>query len=1143
MSFSYSPLWLTLAKKGMSKTDFRLKTGISTATLAKLSSNQQISLEVIGKICETLNCRMDEVITYQAESEDTIKWHTLLQNATYHISLWFLEENDTFTYIYGYAVPHPTSFSASKWHLESPFSENGLTIWNVSGFTDSPNTRHLIDCLESNQTLGDYMKHSNIELSHSRRTADTAAATGLQEAQLGCHAQCYRPAILLEPVLHTAKLLPEFQPFHSYDESEPMLCESITCLDKRSLYKTNDVIDSAKMEVLHRFFREYHFLAGGISDIGRIGNFELFSWLSETQESDAVFEVEIIKEKVSSKKSAAHLTPENARITGIQVTLHHPYLDGDYLLEAEAWNANNQIMKEIRLLTCSGQDMQEIFKLHECCSEICINLWEMNSGTTGKMIGSKHVPLMRDIFLKTQITERKGILKDSWTSISPEKDRPGRNTGYQHHTSHTSHIGSADFDPWRPEIKNVYHDFEKIYGTEDAESMFFPKGWESHEEFLKYFKTLLSKNNPERVIIIDPHIDDLAITRILRSIQDNGCYYDIITDFNTGRTPPEIRIPKLEKACTECRNILPPKFTITGFQVPSKKMLHDRYLMLKGTDGQITVYQMSNSLDNAATSHAFSIAKNNRYTSHQIYHYYQQMVQDSKNNGTLKIIYDNTVQNTDPLTENEDPHEKSTEFLQYFNRLLSDSHLPELTLDEQQNFVFGKELIEEQLSCIAASALHSWAPVGTFLAWLVHPHTEQLKDILKKKYGTQLVPVLSDYLASVHLEDSFKENSPKSNYEYSIAVSLGQALQNEDFPKLLEIAKALLEYRYGCLFYCGNYALSYAIELLADLSLQEFAACLSSYLKMKHQASAELICAFFVVHLTQNMESHSPIDEILAGNLLVSSLPQLRSIGIQWYIRHFTEEPEQFVSILQKLTNSNEQNYAMTSMAVHLQVEVCRHKQDPQKWQNLLNRLKSLWPALLPAHLDKNTTKEYFEPMEFRSIPDVCDLIHGAYFAGKIDSDTAADFLTDLAFQKASDAQSEKSIYFQIKDLQDSTAILEILHEIDEKFVLLFFQRMIKLVKKILPNLRKPFFRSMNYRLWRQLIDLLCWCCCIRSVLQNALTSDGTSNEFEENKEFAIGMERLFRETEALFHEADIILENYSQTLIESSELYRYYQR
>ena len=54
MAVNYNKLWKLLVDKGMTKTDLRMKTGMSTSTLAKISKNEKVSLEVILSICKVL---------------------------------------------------------------------------------------------------------------------------------------------------------------------------------------------------------------------------------------------------------------------------------------------------------------------------------------------------------------------------------------------------------------------------------------------------------------------------------------------------------------------------------------------------------------------------------------------------------------------------------------------------------------------------------------------------------------------------------------------------------------------------------------------------------------------------------------------------------------------------------------------------------------------------------------------------------------------------------------------------------------------------------------------------------------------------------------------------------------------------------
>ena len=53
MSISYNKLWKLLIDKNMTKTELRLKADIATSTLAKLSKNEQVSMEVSMKIMKT----------------------------------------------------------------------------------------------------------------------------------------------------------------------------------------------------------------------------------------------------------------------------------------------------------------------------------------------------------------------------------------------------------------------------------------------------------------------------------------------------------------------------------------------------------------------------------------------------------------------------------------------------------------------------------------------------------------------------------------------------------------------------------------------------------------------------------------------------------------------------------------------------------------------------------------------------------------------------------------------------------------------------------------------------------------------------------------------------------------------------------
>ena len=71
MTVSYNKLWKKLIDLEMSRTEMRLKAGISTKQLAKLGKNENVNTEIIVKICQALRCNIDEIMDIVEQKEDT----------------------------------------------------------------------------------------------------------------------------------------------------------------------------------------------------------------------------------------------------------------------------------------------------------------------------------------------------------------------------------------------------------------------------------------------------------------------------------------------------------------------------------------------------------------------------------------------------------------------------------------------------------------------------------------------------------------------------------------------------------------------------------------------------------------------------------------------------------------------------------------------------------------------------------------------------------------------------------------------------------------------------------------------------------------------------------------------------------------
>lgn len=62
MPISYKPLWKLLIDKGVTKTEFRLMAGLSSATLAKLGKGEHVSMDVLERICLALDCQPSDIM-------------------------------------------------------------------------------------------------------------------------------------------------------------------------------------------------------------------------------------------------------------------------------------------------------------------------------------------------------------------------------------------------------------------------------------------------------------------------------------------------------------------------------------------------------------------------------------------------------------------------------------------------------------------------------------------------------------------------------------------------------------------------------------------------------------------------------------------------------------------------------------------------------------------------------------------------------------------------------------------------------------------------------------------------------------------------------------------------------------------------
>ena len=62
MVVSYKRLWHLLIDKNMNKTDLKRVTGISSSTLANMVAGKNVSMDVLLKICDKLQCDFSDIV-------------------------------------------------------------------------------------------------------------------------------------------------------------------------------------------------------------------------------------------------------------------------------------------------------------------------------------------------------------------------------------------------------------------------------------------------------------------------------------------------------------------------------------------------------------------------------------------------------------------------------------------------------------------------------------------------------------------------------------------------------------------------------------------------------------------------------------------------------------------------------------------------------------------------------------------------------------------------------------------------------------------------------------------------------------------------------------------------------------------------
>ena len=69
MKVTYKKLWIKCAESEISQAELRKRAGISPGTYTKIRKNQEVSLSVLMKIAQILNCNAGDLMDFIVEED------------------------------------------------------------------------------------------------------------------------------------------------------------------------------------------------------------------------------------------------------------------------------------------------------------------------------------------------------------------------------------------------------------------------------------------------------------------------------------------------------------------------------------------------------------------------------------------------------------------------------------------------------------------------------------------------------------------------------------------------------------------------------------------------------------------------------------------------------------------------------------------------------------------------------------------------------------------------------------------------------------------------------------------------------------------------------------------------------------------
>lgn len=1047
---NYSKLWTILSEYGISKTEFMKQLGVSSATIAKLSGNQPVTMDILERICSKLGCSLDNIVSFTADSDIPTCWSGIDDTTTYLIYFYFMKTDDTeehIQYLYGYTCPYiMTEEGLDNWSLSR--YKDFTNIFEVKGYCIGSDLLTMLNQLEQNLPFGQIMEQNHINIKCTGCKDDIKDRILLVSLFQGVPQ--YRPAYLLESCDNADRIVTAFRPQVGM-KNYTMRCESLVSGNTRDLYYEGLKPDSEKIMLLHHFLKTIYRNASA-NDMSRLGNFEVLSYLNNIAGEQGGISWKIVTQEESKKREV--------KADFLEIVLDHHVFSGHYALLIRVCNTQNCFLERLELIHCEQRNYVYNVPLQESPGTVEIRLYQPSCDSFGtNLVADSSATLIRTISIDMGIVERRFSLEDSWTEMMKKNKKKVDSTG--EYTSHeTFTIENDESEIWFKDEQIVSEECGRIMNStsKGLSELFFEKGDDKHLRFLDWLKKTLKNTRCKHIVIIDPYINADAIGKILRNIDNPSITYDIYMS-----TEKEDEIENIKKIIMPLKLVAPASFNIYAI---SGKALHDRFLILECKDDfEPKVYVMTNSLDNVAQKHASLVIPLDVRLAVKVNKYYLALIEEKRNEGMIEEIFSVSKQETSTPVISE--HKKDITLVQ--------------SIEEYEDLCVND----------LASALEQ----------LAYMEPGELKNKCKSHLST--VNGIGDKLKQIL--DAYRDDqiegemdcvqSQRQNYETRQLVCIAQnLLKDMDLDlTLLDSADCINDYYFEALYIHEEWLLTNAMRYICRIEPKEAIAYLSALCEDMQQEKPKIqlrkykLSAMLVVQLI-NLMHYIDDEERIEECMLASSIPFLRAIVITKRLHNLASYNEEtlhnITSALKNLCQGlsyKEQLLTHVYCIQRLQVCYCRKKKYSEEVQNVIDEIIEITATLIKTASDADDKFEV-------SLDDLYRLLHALYSRNKEDickvyislvqkeyivPKKAGEYLVSLLlepFEKG--MQNEKNEFYQSENLYESRMILQYMNTIHPDSINSAFTAIKKYERKLGGFLYSATLKEQNYSQWKCYMDI-----------------------------------------------------------------------